>query len=262
MLDQALKVVEAARGLRLEQKGKTTGSSLEKNKLSRSIEALRKSLEDFDQETGFGLKEPVNVFRPDFASPPQLDEDGFIEAQQIIEEGHSVSVAPPHPELVDTAEDELKKDSTSKPISTTPEAVPRMLIPAMSARAAREYFDASDDLGDNEINDGAESVGDFLISLDLISDKLEYAVARVGWTPRLRALAEAANIARNKMTLDVSDGNCYARVPADTWAMLTISIVDAVMDMDNKLSIPAPNMNPAQEYDYDRAPKPPQLEDY
>ena len=247
MLDQALKVVEAARALKLEKKGEMTGSTLDKLALAQSIDSLREAIEVFDRETGRGLKSPENILRPDFATPPQLDEEGFVERQELIEDAYA-------PGLVPSVEGDTDLDPVlspqPRPENNEPsDFSPRISIPAMSAAAAMEYIETQADLGDMELNDGIESVADFLESLDAIGDKLEYAVARVGWTPRLRALAEAANIARAKMFLDVGHDGCYIRIPAESWSTLTVSIADAAMNMNNHLTIPVPKFGPKLDHE-------------
>ena len=260
MLKWALDVVEAAKSLRLEQKGSKTGSALASQDLANSIDNLRQALEIFDQETSQQLNAPANNFKPEFSTPPQLDEKGSIENQIKLDHSLSIDNPAPSPEEISQLEEIQENPSEKQTLIYSPRPTSRLLIPASSAVVAKEYLDTSLDLGDMEINDGAESVHDFLMSLDAISDKLEYAVARVGWTPRLRALAEAANIARARMSLDISPDDCYVRVPVDQWSNMMSAVADASLDMDNKLNIPTPKLkysnDPTLEQEHSYALKP------
>jgi hypothetical protein len=241
MLDEALKVIEAARALRLEKKGKLSASGIsDKLTLARAIDGLRDAIEEFDRTTGQGLGTPAYQARPDFATPPQFDDQGFIEKQELLDTsatfpGMTSSLGEPEPEL------EIDNEPTpSKSPSYSPAGI---MIPAGSAGQARDYL-STVDLGDMEFNDGTESVGDFLEALDMIADKLQHAVAKVGWTPRLRALAEAANVAKRKMFLEVGNDGYFIRIPAHSWSSLTVALADAVTDRDNRLTIPVPTIKP------------------
>ena len=255
MLDQALRVVEAARALKLERKGKLSGSAInDRLALAQAIDGLREAIEDFDRETAQGLGSPTHQARPDFATPPQLDEHGFIERQEIIETKASMPGLTPEPEFepeADGVEAEFERGQT-KAFS------PSLSIPASTLAAGMSYLNTAD-LGDMEFNDGTETVADFLEGLDMISDKLEYLVAKVGWSPRLRALAEAANVAKAKMFLDVGQDGYFIRVPAHSWSTLTVALADAVMDRDNRITIPvpAPSPAPAPRFEQVNAPRPP-----
>lgn len=256
MLEQALRVVEAARGLKLERRGKVSGSAIsDKLALAVAIDGLREAIDVFDKETSQGLGTPGYVARPDFATPPQLDERGFIEKQEMIE---AQTMSPGiEPVFVNTPEIAPEDVPDVVPSMTF---APTLSIPAASHAAGMEYLNKAD-LGDMEFNDGTESVADFLECLDAISDKLNHVVAKIGWTPRLRGLAEAANVAKRKMFLDVAHDGYYIRVPAQSWSTLTVAIADAVTARDNKLTIPVPTPKPRPELEddlnYRYGPKPP-----
>lgn len=244
MLDQALRVVEAARAMGLVNDGRVTRSTLDKLPLARAIGGLWEALEAFDRETGRGFGSPggpggVPAYhaRPDFATPPQLDDRAFAARQDAIDMRAALPGMVPVPD--DAPEPETSPVSPpARPstVSTSPASV--LSIPASSWPEAKAFLDEAADLGDGALFDGAENVGDFLLSLDAISDKLEYAVAKVGWTPRLRALAEAANVARNKMFLEVAEDGYFVRVPAESWGSLSVAMADAVSDFDNRMSVP------------------------
>jgi hypothetical protein len=258
MLEEALKVIEAARALRLEKKGKVSGSALtDKLALAHAIDGLREAIEEFDRLTGQGLGTPGYQARPDFATPPQFDDRGFVEKQELIDTraalpGMVLEPDGPEPDF----EPEFRQ-----PSSPSLSFAPSMSIPAGSAGMALDYLSTLD-LGDMEFNDGAETVGDFLEALDMISDKLQHAVAKVGWTPRLRALAEAANVAKRKMFLDVAHDGYYIRIPAHSWSSLTVALADAVTARDNNLTIPVPTPQPRRSLELEQkyAPKPPGYE--
>lgn len=256
MLEQALKVVEAARAMKLERKGKLSGSAItDRLTLAKAIDGLREAIEEFDAETARGLSSPAHIARPDFATPPQLDERGFVERQDIIEARTATPGLTPSPE----AEEVEELSETGPEFAATMKAfTPSISIPAASLTAGMDYLNTAD-LGDMEFNDGTESVADFLESLDAIQDKLEHVVAKVGWTPRLRALAEAANVAKRKMFLDVAHDGYFVRIPAHSWSTLTVALADAVTDRDNNMTIPVPKPAPAYDARLDDryAPKPP-----
>ncbi|MBY3433229.1 hypothetical protein HFN89_03420 [Rhizobium laguerreae] len=255
MLDQALKVIEAARALRLEKKGKLSGSGLtDKLALARAIDGLREAIEQFDRLTGQGMGTPGYQARPDFATPPQFDDRAFVERQELIDTRAALPGMVPEP---DAPEPEFEPEFR-EPIAPSPSFAPSISIPAGNAGMALEYL-SSVDLGDMEFNDGAETVGDFLEALDMISDKLQHAVAKVGWTPRLRALAEAANVAKRKMFLDVAHDGYYIRIPAHSWSSLTVALADAVTARDNNLTIPVPTPQPRRSHELEQkhAPRPP-----
>lgn len=255
MLEQALKVVEAARALKLERKGRTSASALsDRVDMAMAIDGLRQALEDFDRDTSKGLGTPSHQPRPDFATPPQLDEHGFVEKQELIDTRAALPGMVPEPEV--DLEPDFSDDRPDFTVSAGRSPVQGVLIPAMSASAGMAYVDNAD-LGDFEFNDGGESVADFLESLDVISDKLQYAVAKVGWSPRLRALAEAANIAKNRMFLEVSHDGYFVRVPAQAWSTMTVALADAVMDRDNNFKVPVPSNRPAPELENRHMPRPP-----
>lgn len=253
MLDEALRVVEAARAMRLEKKGKLSGSAItDKLALAKAIDGLREAIEVFDRATGQGLGTPAYQARPDFATPPQFDDQGFVEKQELIDTRAALpGMVPVADELEPEAEPTFEAPRPASPS-------PRISIPAGSAEAALDYLNTVD-LGDMEFNDGTESVGDFLEALDMIADKLEHAVAKVGWTPRLRALAEAANVAKRKMFLEVGNDGYFIRIPAHSWSSLTIALADAVTDRDNRLTIPdiAPKPKRSLELEERHAPRPP-----
>ena len=257
MLDQALKVVEAARALRLERKGKLSGSAIgDKVALATAIDGLRAALEEFDRATGQGLASPAYQARPDFATPPQLDDPGFAEKQEAIDSRAALPGFVPEPTGVTEAGPVEHPPEPGHIPDAAPAFTPKMSIPAASASAGLDYLA---DLGDMEFNDGTESVADFLEALDAISDKLEHVVAKVGWTPRLRALAEAANVAKRKMFLDVAQDGYYIRIPAHNWSSLTVALADAVTDRDNRLTVPVPHPRPepTPEHGYPPLPRPP-----
>jgi hypothetical protein len=255
MLEQALRVVEAARALKLERKGRTSASGLsDRVALAIAIDGLRQALEDFDRDTAKGLGTPSHQPRPDFATPPQLDEHGFVERQELIDTRAALPGMVPEPEP--DLEPDFAEDGPDYASPPGRHNSPSVLVPAISASAGMAYVNNAD-LGDFEFNDGGESVADFLESLDVISDKLQYAVAKVGWSPRLRALAEAANIAKNRMFLEVAHDGYFVRVPAQAWSTMTVALADAVMDRDNNFKIPVPSNRPTPEIDNRHAPRPP-----
>jgi hypothetical protein len=235
MLELALQVVEAARSLGLERNGNQTHSVLRGLPLALAIDDLRQAIEDFDRGTGVGLSSPTLQARPDFATPPQLDEPAFAERQEEILDrtDYDVSHGP------DAA---AEPDELDMPEAAGVQAFqPKLTIPAATAGAAREFIDNCD-LGDMEFDDGAETVTDFLEQLDMISDKLQFALARKGWTPKLRALAEAANKARSRMVIDFDEDRTYVRVPASSWAAMNAAVAGAVMSAEHRFAAETPSL--------------------
>jgi hypothetical protein len=255
MLELALMVVEAARALKLERQGGRSASAIsDRMILAHAIDGLREALEIFDRETAQGLNAPGVQPRPDFATPPQLDEEGFIERQNQLH--MQVEMKPPKAVSEPDFAPELEARPTQNDTSLVQSFAPRLSIPAATADTGLDYLNSID--VDMELNDGTESVADFLESLDAISDKLEHVVAKVGWTPRLRALAEAANVAKRKMFLDVAQDGYYIRIPAHSWSTLTVALADAVTDRDNNLTVPVPKpKNHELELEQRYGPRPP-----
>jgi hypothetical protein len=257
MLNEALKVVEAARQLGLERAGSRTRSTLGKLDLAHAIDGLREAIEAFDHNTSRGLAGPAYNARPDFATPPQMDDRRFTERQAVVDSLGATPDIDATPEPTETIPDQPALESrmpSPKPSLKGMGAA----IPASSFAAAREFVDNNPDYNDTILFDGAENAGDFLLQMDAISDTLEYLVAKVGWNPRFAKLAHAYNTARSSMFLDVEMDGTYVRVPAESFATLTTAIADTVADRDMNLTLPVPKpRSPDHELEARHLPRPP-----
>lgn len=252
MLDAALKVIDAARSMKLVSKGGRTMSELPHLDLALAIESVRLALESFDRETAASVRSPAPIPKPDWASPPQMNDDGFIVRDVNLAPEYVEQPLPETAEALIEAEEALEREQEDAPSG------PRMpILRAVAAAAAREGLNPVGlDMGDEgAFFDGDESAGDLLLAIDSINDKLAYAVGKVGWSPRLRALAEAARIAQNNMYIEVEGDRGWVRVPAHNWGTLSVAIAEAALDQDLSIALPRPR--PAQaDHEYDMAPKP------
>lgn len=247
MLEAALKVIDAARAMRLVRKGGRTTSELQHLDLARAIDGLRLSIEAFDRETGTAVRDPAPAHKPDFAAPPQLDDEGFLVQEVNLS-----------PEYLDSApEAVLSQDLAGNPDDDDLGSEPETVVPLPSRKAVFSPGQERHDLGDEgAFFDGDESAADLLLAIDSINDKLAYAVSKVGWSPRLRALAEAARIAQNNMYIEVENGNGFVRVPAHNWGTLTVAIAEAALDQDLSIALPRPSPRHDKEFDHDRTMTP------
>lgn len=246
MLEAALKVIDSARSLRLVQKGGRTRSELPDLDLARAIEALRQAVETFDRETGTETsgKAPAPVARPDFAVPPQLDDDGFVIREAMLERvrGGQAAVLV-HP-------DGLLPDPEPAAPNQEPEPQVSLPAPAPLPPMAPERTPGHDLGGEGLFFDGDESAADLLQSMNAIDAKLAFAVSKVGWSPRLRALAAAQRIAHANMFIEVDGPGGWVRIPARNWGTLTLAIAEAALDQDLSLALPAPRpKEPGHEYE-------------
>lgn len=236
MLEAALKVVEAARELRLVRKDGRTLSELPHLDLALAIDGLRLAIETFDRETSEAVSGPVLQPKPEWASPPQMDDDGFREKQLLLSDDPRPA---PEMEPEPGMEGEKPEPEPEPRESRKPKAVPEAL--ALRIKAAAGPGTPGLDMGEEGVFfDGDESAADLMLSIGSINDKLGYAVGKVGWSPRLRALAEAARIAQNNMYIEVENGNQWVRVPAANWGTLSVAIAEAALDQDLSIALPHP----------------------
>jgi len=237
MLEAALKVVEAARSLRLVHEAGRTRSELSHLELARAIDALRASVDVFDRETGRGsdTKDPAPAARPGFAAPPQLEDEGFVLKERMVARIKGVA---PFPEMEPEAVEALEAQaaSESRPSEPVPEAAPPVPLPVPPL--ATGGHDPADGLEEGLFHDGDESAADLMRTMEAIDAKLAYAVSKVGWSPRLRALAAAQRIAFENMFIEVDGPGGWVRIPARNWGTLTVAIAEAALDQDLSLALP------------------------
>lgn len=250
MLDEALKVVEAARQMRLVRKDGRTLSELPHLDLAVAIEGMRAAIEAFDRETGASNAGPAPAAKPEWASPPQMADEGYRERHLGPHPGYAPDPAPEEEPSIDGDSDlSMPEDRPTEP------RPPRLAPEALAAAGAAATLAPALDIGDEgAFFDGDESAADLMLSINTINDKLGYAVCKVGWSPRLRALAEAARIAQHNMYIEVEDGHRWVRVPAANWGTLTVAIAEAALDQD--LSVAFPKYDPKEPAPLP-APKPP-----
>ncbi|TLX16953.1 hypothetical protein [Rhizobium sp. MHM7A] len=265
MLDAALKVVEAARALGLIEQGGITRSPLDRHTLALNLSALRASIETFDHDTAAGFNTPEYLAKPNFATPPQLDDEGSQEM--------NINLTPdflPGPEaamrrevLKNDPEQKLSAELTNilnnKPAVTA--LTSPVIIPGMR-RDSKPGLNADySDLDDTLLFDNDESVGDFMLAIDRIEDKMGYAIQKNGWNPRLKSLAHAVMEMRKRLILEVRQDGALITIPAHVFSGLTSTIADAVLDADMKMLVPQLKLSKDQtrekELEYVRTPKPP-----
>lgn len=246
MLKEALKVVEAARLLGLMQRNGKTTSPLSQSELARNLEGLRLAIETFDKHSEHGRGTPEDQPKPDFATPPQLDDDGFDTPDynltpkfypgEFADEMRD-RFLPEEPEL------KLKEKQEQRDADEFFEAISKKLIASIAVPANRRearYGQVADysDISDTLLFDNDESVGDFLLAIDRIDDKLGLYASKQGWNPRLRALAQAMLEMRKRLVLEIKEDGVFLTIPAHVFSGLTATIADAVVDRDMRMHVP------------------------
>lgn len=241
MLDAALKVVQAARELGLIEERGVTRSTLDRHSLAKSLRDLRAAIDLFDLETANGFATPDLVATPSFATPPQIDDEGVddlnINLTPNFQPGFDAEQR--RQVLTSTMENGEPKPGMRMDEVANSAFAAALTIPAMR-RAAKPGMNADySDLEPSLLFDDDESVGAFLIAIDRIEDKLEYAVAKNGWNPRLKNLAHAMLEMRKRLILEVKQDGAFIRIPAEVFSGLTSTIADAVLDADMRTLVPS-----------------------
>jgi hypothetical protein len=289
MLQEALKVVEAARELRIVRRGTRVATEHASAGLALAMSVLLGAIETFDAAVAAGVGTPDLSPAPEWAVPDALeDEPAFDGPSPSLDMIPGAGVAPEEAVKLSeerqlaaaTAAAELgarKASATERPISPRATAVGvgaglrAFPAPEPGRGRGKGRSPSMEDMGDDgAFFDGDESVGDFLMALDAIDDKLRYAVGKVGWSPRLRALAEAGRIARANMFIDsIDEDGAYVRLPAAVFSSLTVAVAEAALDQDFPEPVPpAPRLRTRdeeeelrleRERDRSTAPRPPGL---
>jgi hypothetical protein len=241
MLQEALKVVEAARLLGLAERNGKTFSPLSHLELANNLEGLRLAIAQFDKATEHGQESPDDSNKPGFSTPPQLDDEGFAPPSVALtpkyfpgdlDEDMDGRFKPEDPELAAALEKKRRLDILEQRLVKT------LMIPGNRREANFGQVADYSDLSDTLLFDNDESVGDFLIAIDRIDDKLGLYASKQGWSPRLRALAQAMLEMRKRLVLEIREGGVYLIIPAHVFSGLTATIADAVADRDMRMAIP------------------------
>lgn len=246
MLSESLKVVEAVRQLRLVVRNdRTIADVSDPVELAFSIDAVRRALETFDESVRNGRGRASIQARPDFATPPQMDDDGF----DVVDHNLSAEYTPERE--ADILESELEETEDQIEAREEAERLRMAGIAAVAvAGAAPVVFplrtglrpsDLEDDLVDGVfVSD--DTVEQLEMGLDLIEDRLGFAVRRVGWSPRLKGLAEAAIQALGHLDLLVDKERDEASIsmPAQSFSDLMRHVTDVTVNHDLKITLPVP----------------------
>ncbi|NTF17491.1 hypothetical protein G6L37_03695 [Agrobacterium rubi] len=243
MLKDSLKVVDAVRQLKLTLNGgRTIADIRDPVELAFAIDALRRSLENFDERTGSGRGRPGMLSRPDFATPPQMDDDGYVADLAAIEgEAGSLDID------AELTEDEIE-DLEEREEADRQKSVDGMLAGMAGVTPVIFPLRAGlrpSDIPDDEINgvfvaDG--TVEELEMGLDLIEDRLGFAVAKAGWSYRLKGLAEAARQAIGSLDLlvDKEREETWVAMPTQSFSDLMRHVTDVAVNHDLKISLPVP----------------------
>lgn len=248
MLRESLKVVEAARQLKLTIKdGRTFADIRDPVELAFAIDALRNSLESFDDATGKGRRRPQPLAKPDFATPPQMNDDGFIEDMEAAAgEDH------PGAEFTsDIEDDDLEEDLEAREEEDR-ERVRNGMIAAVAAaapvmfplRAGLKPSDLPDDVVEGPFI-ADDSVEQLEIGLDMIEDRLGFAVRRDGWSSRLKGLAESAVQAIGSLDLlvDQQREETWVAMPTQAFSDLMRHVTDVSVNHELNISLPVPQVD-------------------
>ena len=178
-----------------------------------------------------------------------MEDDGFTAREAMLARIKGLQASPPQASLDPEAE--------IQPESLPQDHVPAVLvIPMPVAAPPPEHVPGHDLGGEGLFFDGDESAADLLQSMEAIDAKLAYAVNKVGWSPRLRALAAAQRIANANMFIEVDGPGGWVRIPARNWGTLTLAIAEAALDQDLTLALPRPRpREPGHDYE-PPAPRP------
>lgn len=185
MLDDAIKVVELVRELNLNVTTKNNVKKLKMPKNARHFKAtlieLQKALEIFDQNQGQDRISMKNI--------PSSLEMGQRTSQEKLD--------PQEFEILDKEDDDLKRDNTKDLITNKKNNGNLGVSPEnYSNSIANNILTVDLDISfEDETNDELDAEG----AIDSISDKLEFAIKKVGWTPRARNLALALKNLEDKL---------------------------------------------------------------
>lgn len=251
MLTESLKVVEAVRQMKLVVKNdRTVADHSDPVELAFAIDAVRRALEHFDESVASGRGRPATIARPDFATPPQMDDVGF----DVVDHNLSPEYTPE--QEADILENEMEETNDQIEEREQTERLRMAGLAAVAVVGAPVVFPLRSglrpsDLGDEFTDDvfiSDDTVEQLELGLDLIEDRLGFAVRRVGWSPRLKGLAEAAIQAMGQLDLLVDKERDEASIsmPAQSFSDLMRHITDVTVNHDLKISLPVPRPEPGR----------------
>ena len=246
MLREALRVVEAARHMKLVQKSDRTVSDVrDPVELALAVEGIRQALEAFDAASS-GHR-PASLNRPEFATPPQMDDDAYSLAQEEAELANDGVVEDmEHPVLDMDDVDELERRDEERRareqtavIAAVTAAAPRLF----PLRAGIRPSDLPDDAIDGVFLSD-DTIEQLEMGLDLIEDRLGFAVRKSGWSFKLRGLAEAATRAIGSLDLlvDAERDDTWVAMPSQAFSDLMKHVTDVSLNHELNISLPAPTV--------------------
>jgi hypothetical protein len=257
MLRESLKVVEAARQLKLTfRDGRTIADIKDPVELAFAIEALRSSLQSFDDATGRGHGSPQPKAKPDFATPPQMDDDGFTEDMAEASDDLGIDFVPGDEDGEEKdleAQEEAEREQARATMVNAVSAASPILFPL---RAGLKPSDIPDDAVDGVFL-ADDTVEQLEIGLDMIEDRLGVAVRKTGWSYRLRGLAEAAVQAIGSLDLlvDKEREETWVAMPSQSFSDLMKHVTNVSVNHDLNVTLPAPratiNRKPSAQSDLD-----------
>lgn len=262
ILNYALEVVDAAKQLELIKKSQDiTISNLTTNNLMKNLTILHDAIENFDKNIASEISRNELNEKPSFSSMPQLEDEKIMIKEHIINNDDNTFE---NPELnyekvimEDTykesndkkikIEEQIKENKINKNVKNSqiiPETTVYGFEDLISVRKGTGNFNNMDfGRDDTLLNDDDESYADFAAMLEAINDKLTYAIARIGWTPRLKQLALAARNAITNMNAmeEKAGGKIYVNMPIEVYGNLIEAATSAALDNDVNIgNIPKP----------------------
>lgn len=272
MLTQAISVVDAARALGLrvmEQQGKRKLKKPSAGLTTRLI-ALHDAVLEFDRSSGGDLT-PARELRPVLRDvlakmaaaglDPQSEVAAVLTEEDLDEASHThrlqmaplvrpatkgkgfalnarpsqasedASPAPGDAQDEPSASDSHQQNDASPVVSSPPQPNGPSATSQIRPRSVADDIPYEPEPSDHQ---------DHEVSIDAIMDRLEFAVSKVGWTPKLRRLAAAFRLATIRSLVAQDE----IRMSRDDWLELALSVEDAVLSTPSALpSHMQPKMN-------------------
>lgn len=255
----SLRVIDAARelGVKIVQKGSHRKVKLRAKDVERRFVELHDALEDFDKRTGrtSGVTLTPDALRAELAEIVRAMNDAGLdvarELRDAADDTEMVSKAyQPAPKPRPATGPEIDQRPHERP--TMDRSRQKMAWPKLVAQQLRARPLTGPAL-DLEVGDApdASDVVDFDGAIDAMMDKLEYAVSRVGWTPKLAALAHAFRMAQAEAAFP---SRKTIELTRSSWLRLGEAMEEALLQA--RPPAPAPVPKPSREPVPD-APEPP-----
>lgn len=247
MLREALRVVEAARHMKLVQKSDRTVSDVrDPVELALAVDAVRQALEEFDAANSKGRFSSIS--RPDFATPPQMDDEAFVIAQQeaalandgVVEPFGEASEEADALEQLEQENEEKQRLEQADVLAAVAASAPRLF----PLRSGIRPSDLPEDATDGVFLDD-DTVEKLEMGLDLIEDRLGYAVRKSGWSYKLRGLAESAVQAIGSLDLlvDREREDTWIAMPSQAFSDLMKHVTNVSLNHELNVSLPAPTVS-------------------